>query len=147
MDCQAQSVKRFCPSVNEQLGIYRGRKKGLFSRYWVMGSAESQPAYAWWDSNGTSTHDLVFLLPACCSHSPRLRRYASVSTQKSYSSKTPSATVWSMREQTKLVALFHSPRLMSKMRKSAYSTSQRWEGTIKTMQTIYNFFRFIRRNL
>lgn len=50
----------FCQAVNSQLSLYRA-KKGVFARDWVMQSARTQPAYMWWDANGSSCTELQYV--------------------------------------------------------------------------------------
>lgn len=113
-----ERVCDFCKTVNAQLAMYRG-KKGVFSRKWVMDSAESMPAYMWWDSNGSSVPELqsvarmVLAQPGSASICERINsEFAFVKDKRRNRLRHHRAD--------KLVALFHNLRLVYRMKKPAY---------------------------
>ncbi|KAL1522179.1 hypothetical protein AB1Y20_021818 [Prymnesium parvum] len=112
------AVAGFCAQVTQQLGMYK-TKKGIFAREWVMNAAESMPAHAWWDQNGSSVPELqavarlVLAQPGSASICERINsEFAFVKDRR--------RNRLQHRRANMLVALFHNLRLMFRMKKLAY---------------------------
>jgi hypothetical protein len=112
------AVSHFCQKVNEQITLYRA-KKGTFSREWVMASAESQPAYLWWDANGGAVPELQYMArlvlaqPASASICERINsEFAFVKDKR--------RNRLEHKKASKLVGLFHNLRLLRRMKKPNY---------------------------
>jgi hypothetical protein len=117
-DSSNAAVGVFCENVNAQLALYRA-KKGTFARAWVMNSAEKHPAYFWWDSNGASCPDLQYVARLV------LAQPASSSICERFNSefafvKDPRRNRLGHDKASKLVALFHNMRLLTRMKKHKY---------------------------
>lgn len=114
-----QTVKDFAAKVNSQLAIYKN-KKGIFSRSWVIESAESMPAYLWWDNNAASTPELqtvarlVLAQPSSASVIERINsEFGFVKDRR--------RNRLSHSKADKLVSLFHNLRLMKRVANIAYT--------------------------
>ena len=114
-----ESVKEFCKDVSAQLSLYRG-KKGNFAREWVLEGAEKEPAYLWWDAQGSSCPELQYVArivlaqPASASICERINsEFAFV--------KDPRRNKLAHEKANKLVALFHNLRLLAKAKAPVYS--------------------------
>lgn len=115
---ESESVKRFATAVMGQLSLYKG-KKGMYSRSWVFDSAETMPAYLWWDMHGSSTPELqsvarmVLAQPASASIVERINsEFAFIKDRKRNKLAHDKAN--------KLVSLFHNLRLLKRMQKISY---------------------------
>ena len=53
-----EDVVEYCSRVNSQLAVYKGKRRGIFGRKFVMDSARTMPAHLWWDQNGASVPEL-----------------------------------------------------------------------------------------
>lgn len=113
------AVKAWSAKANAQLSLYNG-KKGIFAREWVFESAETTPAYMWWDLNGASVPELqtvarlVLSQPASSSICERINgEFAFV--------KDPRRNRLGHMKASKLVSLFHNLRLLHRVKKPAYS--------------------------
>ncbi|KAL1495949.1 hypothetical protein AB1Y20_014591 [Prymnesium parvum] len=85
-----------------------------------MSSAETTPAYLWWEMNGASVPELqtiaclVLAQPASASICERINsEFAFIKDRK--------RNRLSHNKANKLVALFHNLRLLKRMRKPAYT--------------------------
>ncbi|KAL1499821.1 hypothetical protein AB1Y20_012506 [Prymnesium parvum] len=118
-DTKSADVKQFCATVNAQLSLYR-TKKGIFSREWIMESAEKMPAYLWWEQNGSSVPELqavarlILAQPASASICERINsEFAFIKDRK--------RNRLSHNKANKLVGLFHNLRLIKRMKTPGYT--------------------------
>lgn len=105
------SVKEFCSAANAQVTMYRSRK-GVFARTWVFDSAESQPAYLWWDANGASCPELQCVARMVLAHpaSSSICENALIASLLLCFVKDARRNRLEHTRADKLVALFHNLR-------------------------------------
>lgn len=112
------AVMEYCKTVNEQLANYRDGV-GVFSRAWVLKTAETMPAHRWWLQFGSSVSELqsfatmVLAQPASASICERINsEFAFVKDRR--------RNRLAHNKANKLVALFHNLRLMARKDKLNY---------------------------
>lgn len=112
------AVKAFCKAVKTQYTFYK-QKKGDYARDWILESAQSMPAYAWWEQNGGSTPQLqkfamlVLAQPSSASLCERINsEFAFVKDRRRNRLDQDKAN--------KLVSIFHNLRLLFALKKHEY---------------------------
>jgi hypothetical protein len=111
-------VSEFCQKVNAQITLYR-TKKGTFARSWVMASAEKDPAYLWWDANGSSCPELQYVARLVLSQPASASICERINSEFAFV-KDPRRNKLGHEKANKLVAIFHNCRLLTRMNKPAY---------------------------